>query len=134
MNASRVITPIEPEAPEQNFFTAREVLEHFFIMMILWGLLYFEIDFLTELLKRWSNPFYSSDLFSTGGRLAEMIAFALAMVMAIYTLGITAVFFLDMIRRRFKNLNFHRYIRLNTVVLTSFIVYWALFVSFFIRL
>lgn len=119
---------------EQNFFTVREVLQHLFIMMVLWGLLYFEIQFVMEILDRWADPFYGSNLFTTGGRLAEMIAFALSTVMALYTMGTTLLFFSDLVIKRYRNVNYHRYIRMNTVVITSFVVYWALFVSFFIRL
>ncbi len=129
----RPVTPPSDEEGE-NFLTVREVLQHMFLMIVLWGLLYFEVQLLVEILDRWADPYYTSGLFGVGGRLPEMIAFALAIVMAAYTVGITVVFFVNIVAKRFRNLNLHRYIRLNTVVLTSFVVYWALFVSLFLRL
>lgn len=128
--------PIEPIGQDdgENFLTVREILQHLFLMVVLWGLLYFEVQLVVEILDKWSDPYYTSGLFGSGGRLPEMIAFALAIVMSAYTVGITIVFLVNAIARRFHNLNLHRYIRLNTVVLTSFVVYWALFASLFLRL
>lgn len=122
------------EVEEESFLTVREILQHIFLMTVLWGLLYFEVQLLIEILDRWADPYYTSGLFGNSGRLPEMIAFALAIVMAVYTIGVTLFFFINMVIKRFKNINLHRYIRMNTVVLTSFVVYWALFVSLFLRL
>ncbi|MBI5038071.1 MAG: hypothetical protein HZC01_05215 [Candidatus Kerfeldbacteria bacterium] len=133
-SATPISKPVNEPEIQNNFLTVREVLQHLFIMIILWSLLYFEIQFILEILDRWADPFYSSNLFTTGGRLSEMIAFALLSVMSLYTVGVTLLFFSDLMIKRYRNVNYHRYIRMNTVVITSFVVYWALFVSFFIRL
>ena len=125
--------PIQPIGGPQNLTSVRQVLEHWFIMVVLWGLLYYQANFIIEILDRWSDPFYVSSFFSGGGRLAEMVAFALTTVMSFYIIGMTFFLLAQLITKRFKNIDYQKLIRLNSLALTSFIVYWAIFVSFFVR-
>ena len=126
--------PIEPIGEPQKIISVRELLEHWLIMIVLWGMLYFQAIFLAEILDRWSDPFYVSSFFTDGGRLAEMIAFALTVVMSLYIVGVTLFVLWQLIFKSFKNIDYQQLIRLNTLALTSFIVYWVIFISFFVRI
>ena len=126
--------PIEPIGEPQKIISVRELLEHWLIMIVLWGLLYFQAIFLAEILDRWSDPFYVSSFFTDGGRLAEMIAFALTVVMSLYIVGVTLFVLWQLIFKSFKNIDYQQLIRLNTLALTSFVVYWVIFISFFVRI
>ena len=126
--------PIEPIGEPQKIISVRELLEHWLIMIVLWGMLYFQAIFLAEILDRWSDPFYVSSFFTDGGRLAEMIAFALTVVMSLYIVGVTLFVLWQLIFKSFKNIDYQQLIRLNTLALTSFVVYWVIFISFFVRI
>lgn len=130
------VQPIEPIKPANVPvpMPVRQVIQHWFIMTVLWGLLYFEIQFIMDILDKWADPLYISNYFSGGGRLAEIVAFGLAAVMGIYTLFITLYVLFILTVKRFRNFNYEFYIRMNSLVLTSFIVYWVLFIALFVRL
>jgi len=113
-----------------EFTTPAQKMWHWVLLAILWLLLYFELYYIIDIAEKWSNPFYLSANGFFNSRLAEILAFALCVVMSLYTAGISIFFVILLLKQGYKNLEFYALVRLHLLAITSFVIYWGLFMLF----
>ncbi|MFA5134698.1 MAG: hypothetical protein WC505_02805 [Patescibacteria group bacterium] len=100
---------------------------HWTIMGVLWGMLIFEIWLIHAMLLWWADPTRVSAFFLVQGRIIEIIAFALCIVMALYTIGITVMLIVNLCRKTMQHVQYRSFVRLNSLVLAAFIIHWGIF-------
>lgn len=118
------------DLPEDNAgrFDKKYVILHWSIMLILWLLFIFEIWLIVTMLQWWADSTYLTSAFIVKGKIIEIIAFALSIVMALYTIGITILTIVNIFRSTIKKTQYKSFVRLNGLVLTAFFVHWGIFI------
>lgn len=83
--------------------------------------------------RHWTDPLYLSSTFYINSRLGEIVAFALCVVMVVYTLVITVLIIISITRNGVKKLNYIIFNQIHTVVLLAFLILWAVFFVVFFK-
>lgn len=103
---------------------------HWSLMIVLWILLFLETRLAINIVKWWnilpSNTSASPFITKT----AEMGAFALSVIMILYSITVSVYLVYRFIRLRGKSFQCKPWIRLNSLVLSSFAIYWVIFILF----
>ena len=76
------------------------------------------------MLDWWSNPLTITNRIQIGGQLAEIIVFALSLIMGIYTIGVTIMLLVQFIRKKTLSIDYSHFLRLNNLVVSAFFIHW----------
>lgn len=108
-------------------------LKYWILMFIIWIFFVFEVWFIVFIIQKWGDPFYLSSDSILSSRLGEMIAFALCVVMVLYTIFASLVVIGHLVHNRLKGPQYRALIRMHSLVLFAFIMHWVIFLIIFFR-
>jgi len=121
------------KAEEQTPSNGRQALKYWILMILIWIFLVLELWFIIDIFNKWSDPYYSSASSVFSSRLGELIAFALCVVMALYSIIATLIVIGHIVHRSLKRVQYRVLTRMHSLVLTAFIVHWLIFLAIFFR-
>jgi len=117
----------------QKSYSTKQAIKHWILMVILWIILFFEINFIISVIQRWSRPFSAIKYLLIDSLWGEIIAFALCVIMALYTAGMTIFVVILLLRNQFRNIDYRALNRMHVVVMSGFFIYWLIFLAIFFR-
>ncbi|MFH0805220.1 MAG: hypothetical protein V1916_03430 [Patescibacteria group bacterium] len=123
---------VAPLPLEQSATSHRVVF--WLLMVTLWALTLFCVSQVSVVFGGWSVGTVGSNLPGVNSKLGELVGFALAVVMSLYTFGITAIIVVTAATTRFRSFPFRPFVRLHTLVLLAFVAYVIAFAALFVRL
>ena len=110
----------------------QDIIKYWMLMLIFWILSYFEIQFIQKTIANWRDPFYLTEYTLGISRIAEISAFALVIILLIYSFGSTVLLIRHLIRTKFHHIRYHALARMHVLVMVVFIIYWAIYILLFI--
>jgi hypothetical protein len=113
--------------------STRHTVVFWLLMVTLWVLTIYCASLVSRVFGGWSVGTVGTNLPGVDSKLGELVGFALAVVVSLYTFGITAIILVTAITTRFRSFPFRPFVRLHTLVLIAFVVYVVVFLALFVR-
>ncbi len=108
-------------------------LKYWILMFIIWMFFVFEVWFIVFIIQKWGDPYYLSSDSILSSRLGEMVAFALCVIMVLYTIFASLVVIGHLVHNKLKDPQYRALIRMHTLVLSAFIIHWIICLIIFFR-
>jgi hypothetical protein len=108
-------------------------LKYWILMFIIWMFFVFEVWFIVFIIQKWGDPYYLSSDSILSSRLGEMIAFALCVVMVLYTIFASLVVIGHLVNNKLKDPQYRALIRMHCLVLCAYVIHWIIYLVIFFR-
>jgi len=108
-------------------------LKYWILTFIIWLFFVFEVWFIIFIIQKWGDPYYLSSNSILSSRLGEMIAFALCVVMVLYTIFASLAVIGQLVNNKLKDPQYRVLIRMHCLVLCAYVIHWIICLVIFFR-